>query len=114
MDEAAFDGAEPHADIVPRTRLLRCGPGIPVSQRVDDDIGIVLLDVLCDGVDKAQQGPRRAPLLLVSLTAGRALAVAQPVVLRYGDDAGQGVLADPFPDRLFRDLQHRRIRQAER
>ena len=100
---AGSDGAEANPHVRPRPRLRRRRLGVLVGQRVDELVGMLLLDLLRQRVDEAQQRAGvRAAFFLLDAAAAVALAPAGPVVLRHRQDGRLGMLADPAEHRLNR------------
>ena len=111
---AGGDGAEANPHVRPRPRLRRRRLSVLVGQRVDELVGMLLLDLLRQRVDEAQQRAGvRAAFFLLDAAAAVALAPAGPVVLRHREDGRLGMLADPAEHRLHRQPQHLRIGEAE-
>lgn len=87
MTEAAFDVAQADYHILVRLGDCRRLSGKAVSQRIYDRVRELVLDVLLNTVDKAEQSTHVALLLLVHLAALLAGAFAvESVNLGDGDD----------------------------
>ena len=122
LGEVAGRIAEADDDVVPRPeglgRLLRHH----VGERVDEDVGVLVLDRIGHGVDEVQQRPDLGSFGLGDGLALRALAHAPPVVLRDVEHDRRGSVRFPrggvgrldvgqeLPGKL---AAHLRIRQTE-
>ena len=84
-----------------------------VGQRLDPDVGELLLDRFGHLVDEVDHRARRRALALVDRPAVRALAPSGPIVLADAEQPGLRILADACQHALGHDPHHVRVGQAE-
>ena len=111
--EIHFDAAEADNDVFGGLGDFRCLARILVGERLHEEVWILFRDVRRDGVDEAEQQAGRAAFLLFNRFAFSALAVAAPVVLRDGDHACGGILADFLQGDFDEFLAHLFVGEAE-
>src|SRR5213592_3217972 len=92
MREIALDRAEADEDFLRRRARVLVGQGL------NEEVGEFLGNVVGDGVDEMNQRAGLGAFLFDNRAAVVALAGAEPVVLRNGNDAGVGVFANLFED----------------
>ena len=113
LREIHFDAAKADDDVFGGLgdfgRLAR----ILVGERLHEEVWILFRDVRRDGVDEAKQQAGRAAFLLFNRLAFGALAVAAPIVLRDGDHACGGILADFLQGDFDEFLAHLFVGEAE-
>lgn len=113
VGEAALDAAQPHAHVRTGLHVLRRLSGVLIRKRRDDLAGVVLRDVVGDGVDEVQERSSLAAFLLGERCALFARAVVVPVVLRDRKDRGLWGVLDPPADRFPGRFEDLRVRQTQ-
>ena len=96
MCEVAVEGAKTNANVLGRLCYLGSGLRVVVSKRVDNNVGVILCNIICNCIDKAKERACGAALFGINGYAVRAGATRIGIVLRNRENSCAGSCRKAF------------------